>query len=196
MTGKLLRGPSIALLAVVAAVALGACGSNEERVTTGTYAGESGKNAPYLDVGPLVYQVQLSRALNPYSQEDATYLEGLTPRQRFLKPGEEWFAVFLQVRNPTSYPHVSTLHISIYDTQNNTYYPMIPPGANEYAYRGEVVPANNQIPVAGSVAAMGPTGGQVLLFRIKYESLNNRPLTLKLTAPGHPSQFAQATLDV
>ena len=51
--------------ALLAAVALAACGDSHTKVTTGTYAGESGKNAPYLNVGPLVYQVQVSRQLNP-----------------------------------------------------------------------------------------------------------------------------------
>src|SRR5262249_38069519 len=65
-------------LPALAALALGACGSSHSRVTTGTYAGESGASAPYLDVGPLTYEVQLSRALNPYNVEDASYLQGLT----------------------------------------------------------------------------------------------------------------------
>ncbi len=81
-------------------LALSACSDNSHtRVTTGTYAGESGQNAPYLNVGPLIYEVQLSRELNPYDTEDSTYLSGLTPAQRKLSPGEEWFAVFLQVYN-------------------------------------------------------------------------------------------------
>ena len=71
-------------------------------MTTGTYAGESGANAPYLNVGPLIYQVQLSRELNPYNIEDSAYLQGLTPAQRQLEPGQEWFAVFMQVYNNTS----------------------------------------------------------------------------------------------
>ncbi len=195
MRAKLVRVLPVALLAA-GALTLGACGNDESPVTTGTYAGESGKNAPYLDVGPLVYQVQLSRALNPFNQEDALYLEGLTPRQAFLKPGEEWFAVFMQVRNPTPHPHLATLRITIYDTQNNVYLPVIPPGVNHYAYRGEAVPGNGQIPIAGSTAAIGPTGGQVLLFKIKDISLNNRPLTIKIVSPTDSSKVAQATLDV
>src|SRR5579859_7897086 len=78
---------------------LAACGDAHTRVTTGTYAGESGANAPYLDVGPLTYEVQLSRELNPADSEDASYLLGLKPAQLALTPAEEWFAVFLQVYN-------------------------------------------------------------------------------------------------
>src|SRR6201993_2261028 len=95
------------LLALLAAapLLLGACGDSHSKVTTGTYAGESGQNAPYLDVGPLVYEVQLSRELNPYDVEDAAYLEGLSPEQRKLAPGQEWFAVFVQVYNNHSQPY-------------------------------------------------------------------------------------------
>jgi len=69
-----LRKIPLAVLALVAVFALSACGDSHTRVTTGTYAGESGKNAPYLNVGPLVYEVQLSRELNPANIEDAAYL--------------------------------------------------------------------------------------------------------------------------
>ena len=83
----------------MAVFALGACGDSHTRVTTGTYAGESGANAPYLNVGPLVYEVQLSRELNPSNIEDAAYLQGLTPAEAQLEPGQEWFGVFMQVYN-------------------------------------------------------------------------------------------------
>src|SRR5437763_16752244 len=107
-----LRKPSIALVALIATAALGACGSSHSKVTTGTYAGESGANAPYLDVGPLVYEVQLSRELNPTDPEDAALLQGL--KASTLPPGEEWFAVFLQVYNhhDTTYPASSELVLS------------------------------------------------------------------------------------
>ena len=65
------RNALVAVAAVLAALALGACGDSHTRVTTGTYAGASGKNAPYLNVGPLIYEVQISRELNPYNSEDA-----------------------------------------------------------------------------------------------------------------------------
>ena len=72
-----LRKPILALPAVLAALALGACGDSHTKVTTGTYAGESGANAPYLDVGPLKSTRCSSRAqLNPANSEDSAYLAG------------------------------------------------------------------------------------------------------------------------
>src|SRR4051795_6988923 len=90
------------VLLVCCVFALGACGDSHSKVTTGTYAGESGANAPYLDVGPLIYEVQLSRQLNPFNNEDSTYLQGVAPKEGTLGPGKEWFAVFLQVYNDST----------------------------------------------------------------------------------------------
>src|SRR5271155_621515 len=121
-----LRKLPLALSALLAVLALSACGNEHTRVTTGTYAGESGANAPYLNVGPLEYEVQLSRELNPTNQEDAQYLQGLTPAQRTLEVGQEWFAVFMAVYNNTSQGHPSSDSFTVTDTQQNSYSPIVP----------------------------------------------------------------------
>jgi hypothetical protein len=189
---------ALALVALSAVLLLSACGDSHTRVSGGTYAGESGANAPYLDVGPLVYEVQLSRELNPFDTEDSSYLTGLPPALRQLPPGEEWFAVFLQVYNNSETPHLtaSASSIKITDTQLNVYRPTIPGPANEFAYRAGFVPANGRLPELNTVAADGPTQGALLLYRIKIISLDNRPLTLHLVDPLNPSQTASAELDV
>lgn len=193
---------SLARLALVAAllvsvVALSACSDNSHtRVTTGTYAGESGQNAPYLDVGPLTYEVQLSRELNPYDTEDSTYLTGLTPAQRKLNPGEEWFAVFLQVYNESSTSHSATTDISIRDTQENVYTPIVPALTNEFAYRGGYIAPKGRIPALDTTAANGPTQGALVLFKIKIVSLDNRPIEIKIVDSSDPTQTASAELDV
>jgi hypothetical protein len=183
-------------LALLAALALGACGDSHTQVTTGTYAGESGQNAPYLNVGPLIYEVQLSRELNPANVEDASYLQGLTPAQRALAPGEEWFGVFIQVYNQSSVPHLAATNVTISDTQHNIYTPIVPNQTNDFAYRGGFVPANSQIPVAGSIAANGGTQGALLLYKIQVVSLDNRPLKIHIVDPMNATQTASAELDV
>jgi hypothetical protein len=193
---RLPRNAILAAAAVLAVLALGACGDAHTRVTTGTYAGGSGKNAPYLNVGPLVYEVQLSRQLNPYDTEDASYLLGLTPSQRALAPGEEWFGVFMQVYNSSSLPHPVATDLTISDTEGNTYFPVIPSAANLFAYRAGVVPSGGRVPALDTVAASGPTQGALLLYKIKFESLSNRPLELKIVDPGNAAQTASAELDV
>jgi hypothetical protein len=191
-----LRKSTLLAFALVAVFALGACGDSHTRVTTGTYAGESGQNAPYLNVGPLVYEVQLSRQLNPANIEDAAYLKGLTPAQARLNPGEEWFAVFVEVYNHSSIPLPAATNLTISDTQNNIYTPIVPDATNEFAYRGGLVPPKNQLPVPESVASQGATNGALLLYKIQVVSLDNRPLEIKIVDPGNPTQTASAELDV
>jgi hypothetical protein len=183
-------------LALVAALALSACGDSHTRVTTGTYAGESGANAPYLDVGTLVYEVQLSRQLNPSNTEDAGYLQGLTPAQRLLLPGQEWFAVFMQVYNHTAFAFPASTAITIHDTQGNVYAPIVPDLTNPYAYRGGPVPAKGMIPELDTTQAFGPTQGALLLYKIHTVSLDNRPIKVKIESASGLGQTASAVLDV
>ena len=186
----------LAALAVLAVLALGACGDAHTRVTTGTYAGESGKNAPYLNVGPLEYEVQLSRELSPYDVDDSPYLLGLTPAQRKLEPGQEWFGVFMQVYNNSSQAHSASDDMTISDTQNNVYTPVVPGPTNLFAYRGGLIPAKGRLPELGTVAANGPTQGELLLYKIEIVSLDNRPIELKIVDPSNPAVTASAELDV
>jgi hypothetical protein len=195
MTSRLRKLPLI-LAAILAALVVSACGDSHTRITTGTYAGESGANAPYLNVGPLIYEVQLSRELNPANSEDATYLAGRTPAQRKLEPGQEWFAVFMQVYNNTNQPHPAATSMTITDTQENTYTPIEPNESNLFAYRAGMVPPKNQIPLPGTVADDDPAEGLVLLYKIEIVSLDNRPLELKIVDPDNPNETASAELDV
>ncbi len=190
------RQSLLAALAVLVALSLGACGDSHTKVTTGTYAGESGANAPYLDVGPLIYQVQLSRQLNPYDTEDANYLQGLSPADSKLAPGQEWFGVFLQVFNNHPVAHTAADAPTIIDTQGNVYTPVVPDRTNQFAYRGGLVPAHSRLPVLDTIAANGPTQGVLLLYKIRIVSLDNRPLKLRVIDPFHAYQTASAELDV
>ncbi len=183
-------------LAALALVALAGCGNAHTRVTTGTYAGETGAGAPYLNVGPLTYEVQLSRALSPFDIEDASYLQGLSAIQRPLSPEQEWFAVFLQVYNTTSSSEPAASEVTITDSQGKVYAPVLPASSNQFAYRAGTVPAKGRLPVPDSIAAAGPTQGALLLYKIQLVSLNNRPLKLRIVDPGDAAQTASAELDV
>lgn len=193
------RGRGRALLALagaaLAALALSACGSGNAKETSGTYAGIGGVGAPYLSVGGLVYQVQISRMLNPYDTEDSAYLEGLSAQQRKINPGEELFGVFVQVYNESSVPRQAAREIRLYDTEGNTYEPITPDQYNLYAYRPGNVPVKSQLPTPDSTAANGPINGLMLLYKIKTESLENRPLSLKIISPTNPAESASAELD-
>lgn len=128
--------------------------------------------------------------------EDSNYLQGLTPAQAKLEPGQEWFALFMQVYNNNSQAFPAADEITITDTQDNVYKPIIPAESNQYAYRAVAVPGKGQLPLPNSVAYDGPTQGALLLFKIQVVSLDNRPLTLKIVDPGDPAETASAELDV
>jgi hypothetical protein len=196
MSSRLLRPLTALAAAALAASVLAACGDSHTRVTTGTYAGESGKNAPYLNVGPLIYEVQVSRELNPASSEDAAYLQGLPANEAKLLPGEEWFAVFIQVFNDSSNPLQAAEGITISDTQGNVYSPLAPAPTNLYAYRGGTVRGKGQLPEPDTPAYSGPSQGALLLYKIKVVSLDNRPLEIRIKDPEDPARGASAELDV
>ena len=199
MSRRIRRGLSVALLlacTLACALALSACGDSHTRVSGGTYAGESGAQAPYLNVGPLIYEVQLSRQLSPFDTEDAVYLQGLTPLQSALSAGQEWFAVFLQVYNNSSRPLPAASEVTVSDTQGNVYSRLTPGRTNLFAYRAETVPPKGRLPVPDSTATAAPTQGAMLLYKIGIVSLENRPLTITIVDPTDSSQKASAELDV
>ncbi len=193
---RLPRRAAAAAAAVLAAVALSACGSADIHEKTGSYTGVDGAPAPYLNVGDLVYQVQMSRTLNPYNTEDKAYLQGLTPQERKLSAGQEWLGVFIQVYNETNVPHPDASKFTVYDTEGTTYTPVATESYNLYQYRPGMVPAKEVIPTPSSAAANGPINGAMLLYKINTESLENRPLTFKIFSPGGPAETATAELDV
>ena len=195
MPSRLSKSP-LAVLALLAILALGACGDSHTRVSTGTYAGESGANAPYLDVGPLIYEVQLSRQLDPFDTEDVAYMQGLSPAQRKLEPGQEWFGVFMQVYNNSSRALPASDSLTVTDSQGNSYVPVVPGQVNQFAYRAGLVPGKGQLPVPDSIAHAGPTQGALLLYKIQVVSLDNRPLKLHIVDPTDATQTASAVLDV
>lgn len=191
-----LRKLPLVLAALLAVLALSACGQAHTRITTGTYAGEGGAGAPYLYVGPLIYQVQVSRQLNPFNPEDAAYLQGVPAAERKLEPGQEWFAVFMQVYNTTNESHPASTSITISDTQNNTYFPIQLGETNLFAYRAGLVPPNAQLPAPGTIAATDAAQGQLVLYKIQIASLNNRPMQIKIVSPANAADTASAELDV
>jgi uncharacterized protein YndB with AHSA1/START domain len=189
------RNPAL-LLTLLAALSLSACGNADQKTRTGTYAGEGGVAAPYLSVGPLVYQVQSSRALNPFDEEDSYYLAGLTPAQAHLSFGEEWFGVFIQVHNDSSRAALAARTLTISDFLGHTYAPVVPLGSNPYIYTGGVIPAGVGVPGPNSPAASASNQGALILYKIKLLSLENRPITLRIPDLANPALSASAELDV
>ena len=163
------------------AVVLSACGARGGQSTV------ADTGAFYVRAGALTYQVQVSRALNPYTVKDKGYLAGLPAGTTAPQPTQLWFGVFVWAQNFTHHAHVtlSPASFDIVDTQGNTYYPIqLNPGVNPYAWTSMTLQPNDTEPVPNSTAAFGPTGGGELLFKISNSAYSNRPLTLQIHAPG------------
>jgi hypothetical protein len=166
----------LVLLAVFAAIFAG-CGNKTELTTVAETEGI------YLDVGGLTYQVQLSRFLNPGDVEDKEYLVGLPEGVPAQLPGDEiWFGVWMRVKNYTDETQPPTSTFMISDTEDNEFLP-IPqnPAINPFVYDPQPIPLGGGVlPPAGSAAASGPIQGSLILFRLRTESLQNRPLELHI----------------
>ncbi len=181
-----IRVRRLLLLAGAVAVVLGtaACG----RVAHPTEADNEGV---YVDVGPLTYQVQISRELNLYNIEDKEYLSGVSSPAP--APDQEWFAIFLWAKNETHSDHVTTDAFDIVDTQGNKYYPIaINAAVNPYAWTPRTLKPLGTEPAPDSTAYFGPTQGAELLFKLNNSVYSNRPLTLEIYPRGqdHPSSVS------
>lgn len=179
----------IALVALVAAGTLSACGNKEQTVTSAATEG------PYVDAGPLQYQVQISRQLNPSDQEDKGYFVGVKDPEGQLSPTEVWFAVFVKAFNPTNDAHIPAKDFEIEDTVGKRYEPIDIPEDNVFAYRATEIPGGGQLPDIDSLANEGVIGGSMLLFKLTLDSLANRPLVLHIKTAGTPPE-AEIDLDV
>jgi hypothetical protein len=165
---------SIALVALAAG-----CGSD----SIATVAETEGL---YLDVNGLKYQIEMSRYMNPADVEDREYFIGLPESTPEATPEETWFGVWVRVENTSedeTRPAANTWEI--HDTQDNVYRPIpIDTDINPFVFEPVDVPPKTVIPLASSAAGQGPTQGLLLLFKLKNESLQNRPLELKFSNGG------------
>jgi len=145
--------------------------------TTGRPNGAA-REGLYEDVAGLDYNVFITRELNLRDAEDRDYYHG--PE---APPGFALYGVFVQVCNHGHgyrYPDVS---FTVEDNQGNRFSPLPLPKDDVFAYRPRRLSTDACIPEPGSAASSGPTGGSLLLFKFPLQSLENRPLELKIEAP-------------
>jgi len=182
------------LAAVLATAGLSACGNHPDKSARIVRAETEGL---YLDVGKLKYQVQVSRALNPYDAQDKAYLVGVPEDERELASDAVWFAIFLRVQNETDREQLPSAAIEIVDTQEQIFEPIGFEADNVFAYRStEPIPAGEVLPLENTPAYEIPARGALLLFKLKNSTLDNRPLELKIEGRGLPQQTGIIDLDV
>jgi len=175
---------TVLALALAALVAAG-CGNHPkvatENATEGTAIADT--EGIYLDVDQLKYQVQMSRYMNSSDVEDAEYLKGLPSSVSEPNGSDSWFGVWIRVQNVTSQPHPIADNWEIRDTQDNVYRPIpLDTNVNLFALNThQQVAPNTIVPLSSTAAGQGPIQGSLLLFKIKNDSFQNRPLELRFT---------------
>ena len=183
----------IATLASAALLAAGvaACGQEAHpRVA------DANNNGGYVDAGPVTYQLQISRVLNPFSNEDKQYIAGLPSGTSPAGADQSWYGVFLWAKNQTHQPQQTTDNFVVVDTEGNHYYPIkLNPAENGFAWTSESLAPLQTEPKPGTTASFGPTQGGLLLFKISNSAYSNRPLTLEILGSGN-QQLASISLDL
>jgi hypothetical protein len=169
-----------ALLVLVAA----GCGHDEGAETAVQQTAET--EGLYLDVNGLKYQIQMSRYMNPNDVEDQELLVGLPEGAPAPSEDEIYFGVWVRIENTSEDETRPAATIwEIHDTQENVYRPIpIDADVNPFAFEPVDVPPKTVIPLATSAAGQGPTQGLMLLFKIRNDSFQNRPLELKFRNGG------------
>lgn len=187
MTNRIPRRSLLLTAALLAALTLAACGGAKQP----THDGES--EGAYVEAGPLIYQVQMSRELNQHNIEDVEYLQGLPADASPLAGDEEWFGVWLRVQNATDVDHRSAGDFTIVDTVGTKYEPIELPATNPFAYQSALIQSEAGQPVypdSESGAGTGPIQGSMLLFKLNTSIYSNRPAELEIESPegGEPSK--------
>jgi hypothetical protein len=153
-------------------------------------------NGVYVDAGPITYQLQVSRELNPYGTEDRQYLEGLPTGTGGLSSTELWYGVFLWAKNQTQEPQPTSDNFVIIDSSGGRYYPVrLDSSINGYAWTQQILEPSAVEPAPSTTASDGPTQGGLLLFKLPTSVYSNRPLTLYIYPHGG-GKSGQISLDL
>lgn len=180
-----------ALCAVAAMLAIAACGDHHPHLNGlpphVQSSADDNNDGGYVDAGPITYQLQISRELNPYSTEDSQYVKGLPSGvSSSLGATQLWYGVFLWAKNQTKHSQTTSDNFEIVDTQGDTYYPIkLQSGTNPFAWTAQRLASLGTEPGPNSVQSGGPTQGGLLLFKLSTSVYDNRPLTLYILGSGN-----------
>lgn len=142
-----------------------------------------------LELGELLYNVQITRFLNPSNRDDATYLERLEEAPL----GEEYLAVFMRINNESEEPQRIASEYTVRDSRENDFEPLEldNPFALEF---GSVIEGDGVIPAPDTAAAAGAIKGSMILYLIDEGAAENRPLELEI--PGPDGEAGRIELDI
>jgi hypothetical protein len=171
--------------AALAALALGACG--QEKDPGAKSPAREGLGIPLAGID---YDIFITRELNLRVPPDSAYYKGPEPGK-----GQTLYGIFLQACNHGKKARQTASRFKVVDSQGNSFTPTPLPRGDAFAYQPRLLTPDQCIPVAGSVAQLGPTAGAMLLFRLPLSITENRPLELEISA-GPPNQTRRVQLDL
>jgi hypothetical protein len=160
-----------------------ACGNQEKRT--------EGEEGDYVYAGDAVYQVQLTRLLNPRQRPDSTLVRG----QLAPPSGEQFLAVFLKIKNEGKKDYAPPRDLRVVDTEGNQFLPLDASQSGFGLDFGEKIAPDKSAPPPNSPAASGPNKAAMVLFRVKTTSATDN-LPLELEIPTGPDKSSQVRLDV
>jgi hypothetical protein len=175
------------MLAGVATAALGLSACGKENTPP-----SSENDGVYVTAGPITYQLQVSRALNPYATEDSQYLKGLPKADTSITATQLWYGVFLWAKNQTKQAASTGNTFDIVDTEGHHYYPSL----NGYAWTTRLLQPGAIEPGPDTQASFGPTQGALLLFKLNDSVYDNRPLTLEIRGGPAGKVWSSISLDL
>ncbi|HYF28197.1 MAG TPA: hypothetical protein VD931_20805 [Baekduia sp.] len=144
----------------------------------GTAADRGADPGSQVRVGPLRYDVVLARALNPAIRPDRAWVGRHRPA-----PGHVLLGVLLRACNPDDEPHRATEELTVVAAFGRRVTPEPLPASTAVAYDGGRVPADRCVPREGSVAE-ATAGGALVLFEVREDLLQERPLALEIRDAG------------
>jgi hypothetical protein len=175
-----------AVIATVVAIAIGAvfsgCNTDPEH-TTQVSEGQG------MQLGDLLYNVQITRILNPSDAEDKAYLVGQKPPG----PDQYYLGVFMRIQNEGDASTQVPTGFKIVDTVGDKFDPI--PSKSLFALQlGQTMHPGDELPELESTAANGPIEGAMVLFRITESAIQDRPLTLEI--PSSDGSTGRVELDL
>jgi hypothetical protein len=172
----------MALFSALAAVSSGCSGGKLET---------EGDEGTFVRAGDAVYQVQLTRRLNPRQRPDDTLLRGQAP----APADEQYLAVFLTIKNQGSKPYLPPRDMKVVDTLGDEYLPLDATQSGFGLDFGTPIGPGDVAPPVNSAAAEGPDAAAMVLFRVKLESVTDN-LPLELDVPAGEKATTRIRLDV
>jgi hypothetical protein len=175
-------GAVLAAAAIVLGVLLSGCNTSPENASE-VIEGQG------IKLGDLLYNVQITRILNPDDAEDKAYLVGQQPPSS----DEYYLGVFMRVVNEGSASAQVPSDFKIVDTVGDSFAPI--PSNSLFALKlGDTIHEGDELPELESTAANGPIEGSMVLFRIDGAAIQDRPLTLEI--PSSDGSTGEVELDI